>query len=195
MSDPRDLAEQLDRLAADAERARQERRARPAYRDRYLGPSHARLESYARRLLREAGDGAWHRFYAATAEDAATADQCIRYIVRQERPAESARVEWLRRDSSWRDSFPRPRDRRGHGDIARVRREVREAVAGLQGRDGGTYGRELASMAREQDAAGEWWYAGRLRLGPKRGTVPPPASPRPRRSMSEMLGRALTGES
>jgi hypothetical protein len=178
---------------AAAERARQEARARPAYRNRYLGPAHARLEGYARRLLREAGGG-WLRFYAATAEDAATVDQCIRYIVRQERPAESVRVEWLRRDGSWRDGFPRLLDRRGHGDYARIRREVRAALAG-PGRSGGAFdGRELARMAREQDSAGEWWYAGRLRLGPKRGTVPPPALPRPRYSVAELLGRAITGE-
>ena len=194
VTDPRALADQLDRLGAKAERVRQELRARPAYRDRYLGRGHAALESYARRLLRKAGDGAWHRFYAATAEDAATVDQCIRYIVRQERPAESVRVEWLRRDGSWRDGFPRPRDHRGHGEGARLRREIREQLARLGERDGGTFGRELAGMARERDAAGDWWYAGRLRLGPKRGTVPPPALPRPGHSMAEMLGRALAGE-
>jgi hypothetical protein len=177
VTDPRALADQLDRLGAKAERVRQELRARPAYRDRYLGRGHAALESYARRLLRKAGDGAWHRFYAATAEDAATTDQCVRYIVRQERPAESVRVEWLRDDGSWADHFPRrPLDQRrltGRGEFPRG---------------------ELARIARERDAAGDWWYAGRLRLGPKRGTVPPPALPRPGHSMAEMLGRALAGE-
>jgi hypothetical protein len=163
-------------LAAEAERRRQETRARPAYRNRYLGPAHARIEAHARRLLREARPGSWLRFYAATAEDASALDQCARYIVRQERPAESVRVEWLRRDGSWVGQFPRrPIDRRrlsGRGEFPRG---------------------ELAELARVQDAAGAWWYAGRLRLGPKRGTVPPPASPRPRRSMPEVLGRALAG--
>jgi hypothetical protein len=164
-------------LAAEAERRRQERRAHPAYRDRWLGWRHLRLESYARRLLREAQDGRWLRFYATDADSAAMTDQILRYIVRQECPAQSVRVEWLRWDDSWADHFPRrPVDRyrlsgRGPFPVA-----------------------ELARMAREQSADGEWWYTGRLRLGPKRGTIPPPAFPRPRRSMSEVLGRALAGE-
>jgi hypothetical protein len=176
MDDPRDLAEVLDRLAATVERQRQEARAHPAYRNRYLGRDHRRLEAYARRLLHQARDGGWHRFYAASPDDAATVDQCIRYIVRQERPAESVRVEWLRRDGAWSDRFPRrPVDRyrlSGRGPFP---------AAGL------------AELARVQDAAGAWWYAGRLHLGPKRGTVPPPASPRPSRSAAEMLHDAITG--
>ena len=164
-------------LAAEAERRRQEGRARPAYRDRWLGWRHLRLESYARRLLAEARPGRWHRFYAGYADDAATVDQCIRYIVRQERPAQSVRVEWLRTDGTWAGRFPRR-------PIDRYR---------LSGR-GPFPAAELARMAQEQSADGEWWYAGRLRLGPKRGTIPPPAFPRPRRSMSEVLGRALAGE-
>jgi hypothetical protein len=182
-------------VLAEAERRRQEGRARPAYRDRWLGWRHMRLEHYARRLLVEARPGRWLRFYAADADDAATVDQCIRYIVRRERPAQSVRVEWLRRDGSWADRFPRLRDRRGRGDIARLGREVRAELARPQGRDGlqaaGWDARELRSMARERSADGEWWYAGRLRLGPKRGTVPPPESPRPRRSAADMLGDAL----
>jgi hypothetical protein len=163
-------------LAAEAERRRQEGRAHPAYRDRWLGWRHLRLESYARRLLREAPDGRWLRFYAADADGAAMTDQILRYIVRQERPAQSVRIEWLRRDGTWADRFPRrPLD-----------------SSRLTGR--GSFPRgELARMAREQSADGEWWYAGRLRLGPKRGTVAPPALPRARRSAADVLGDALGG--
>ncbi len=176
MTDPRELAERLDRIEALAERLRQEVKARPAYRDRYLGPRHRELESYARRLLREARPGSWYRFYAADADDAAAVDQCIRYIVRQERSAQSVRVEWLRGDGSWADHFPRrPVDWRrlsGRGSFPRA---------------------ELARLARERSADGAWWYAGRLWLGPKRGTVPPPALPRPRHSVAEMICEALEG--
>lgn len=176
MTNPRDLAERLDQLGAGLERIRQERRARPAYRDRYLGYRHKELELYARRLLYGAHDGGWHRFYAADADDAAGVDQCLRYIVRQERPAESVRVEWLRRDGSWAEAFPRR-----PADYSR-----------LTGR--GEFPRgALAELAREQSASGDWWYAGRLRLSPKRGTVPPPVFPRPRRSAGELLGDALAG--
>jgi hypothetical protein len=172
MTDPRELAELLDALA---ERRRQQARARPAYRERWLGWGHLRLESYARRLLREARAGRWHRFYAGDADDAATVDQCLRYIVRQERPAESVRVEWLRRDGSWADRFPR-----------RPAERYRLSGRGLFPSG------ELAELAREQSADGAWWYAGRLRLSPKCGTVPPPAFPRGRPA-ADMLGEALTG--
>ncbi len=184
-------------IRAALERERQERRARPAYRERWLGSGHGDVERYARRLLAEARPGMWLRFYAASPHDASAADQCLRYIVRQERPAESVRVEWLRSDGSWQDGFPRPVDRHGHGDIARVGREVREAVAGLAGRDGlsaGTFGAELRELARERDTDGAVWYVGSLRLGPKRGTVAPPAPPRPDRSASAWLQSALTGD-
>ena len=197
MADLRDLAEQLEQLGAAAERFRQQRRARPAYRDRWQGSRHSRLEQYARRLLREARPGRWLRFYAADAHDAAAVDQCLAYIIRQERPAESVRVEWLRRDGSWRLGFPRPRDRRGHGDAVRTGRQTREAVAAISGRAAAGAsafdGRELARLERVQSSDGSWWYAGRLRLGPKRGTVPPPALPRARRPAADVLGDALAG--
>lgn len=182
-------------VAAELERRRQEGRARPAYRNRYLGGKQRGLERYARELLSTAGVGKWHVFLAADAEDASTVDQCIRYIVRQERPAEAVRVEWLRQGDDWRNGFPRPLDRRGHGEVARIRREVREALARFDGRDAGTFdATELARLERVQIRDDEWCYAGRLRLGPKRGTVSPPASPRPRHSMPETLRHALTGD-
>lgn len=163
-----------------------------AYRNRDLGARHVELERYARRLLAEAcaAPGSWRQFNAACATDAATVDQCLTYIVRTERPAESVRVDWRRWDGSWRRGFPRPLDRRGHGEVASVAREVRAAL----GRQAAMFDdAELARMAREQDDDGRWWYVGQLRVRPKRGTVPAPAVPRPRRSMAAVLGDALAG--
>lgn len=172
------MAEHLEQLAARRERGRQLARARPAYRDRDQGSAHYALEQYARRLLHKAAaaPGRWQRFYASQADDAAMVDQCLRYIVRQERPADSVRVEWLRRDGTWADRFPRrPTDWHrlsGRGDFPRA---------------------ELADLARQQSAEGDWWYAGRLRLSAKRGTVAPRPYPRPRKSAAELLGDALAG--
>jgi hypothetical protein len=197
MLSERDRRELREVFEAAAERRRQESRVRPAYRARCLGLRHGYFEREARRLLREAQAGRWLQFYAASPYDAAAVDQCLRYIVRQERPAESVRVEWLERDGAWRDGFPRPRDRGGHGDYAHLGRHVREIVAELEGRDAadaGTFdGRELARLERVNLNDGGHWYTGRLRLVPKRGTVPPPAFPRPRRSAAGLLGDALTG--